>query len=93
MQNSLKKTITATIFALFVILPFGAQAAEQSGTAPAQMPTSVQQSLNSIVSAPLTANGGLIIDKLNHTPFASHETTNAWCSWICGAGVCWFMCW
>ncbi len=93
MRNSLKKTLTAAIFAMFVALPLGAQATEQAGVAPAHMPASVQESLSSIVSTPLTSDGGLIIDKLNKTPFTTHETTNAWCVWVCMAGACYQFCW
>jgi len=93
MQNSLKKILTAAIVALFVALPFAAQATEQSGVAPAHMPASVQESLNNIVSTPLTMDGGLIVDKLNQTPFTTHETTNAWCVVVCYAGACSYFCW
>jgi len=93
MRNSLKKAFAATIFAMFVALPFAAQATEQPGTAPAHMPISVQESLSNIVSTPLTMDGGLIVDKLNKTPFTTHETTNAACLWICMLGSCHLYCW
>ncbi len=93
MRDSFKKTLTAAIFAMFVALPLGALAAEQPGVAPAHMPASVQESLSSIVSTPLTSDGGLIVDRINQTPFTTHETTSASCVVLCFAGECTYFCW
>jgi len=92
-MRKIKQTLTATILALLFALPLGVHAADQAGATAASTPPSVKESLQTIVSTPLSTDGGMIITQPSATPFSTHETTTAACIWVCAGGECTQYCW
>ncbi len=92
MHNTFKKTLTAAIFAMFVALPLSAQAVDNGDTTTANMPVSVQETLNTITSIPKGIDGELIRTTAA-SPVNTHHTTVAQCIFICIGGDCDWVCW
>jgi len=92
MRDTFKKTLTAAIFAMFVALPLGAQAADANmhNATTTAAKGSVKEILADIRSDPRGIDGE-IIKAAKVLPFGINDTTTAYC-WHCGAGGCIWIC-
>ncbi len=91
MRNTIKKTLTAAAFAMFVALPLGAYATDTNSYVTATAKGSVKEILADIRSDPRGTDGE-VIKSAKVLPFGNKDTTIASC-WYCFLpGQCIWVC-
>jgi len=91
MRDTFKKTLAAAIFAMFVTLPLGAHAADNSNATMPSAPATVKEALRMITSTPKGMDGELLGRAAS--PINTHETSIAGCQWVCTGAGCEYICW
>ena len=90
MRDTFKKTLTAAVFAMIVVLPSGAQAADTNSNATVTAKGSVKEILAEIRSDPRGIDGE-VIKNAKVLPFGTSDNTVANC-WVCVLEQCYWIC-
>ena len=88
MRDTFKKILAASTLTLLIALPLGAQATDKASAT--NMPATVKEASNTIVSVPLGIDGNSM--KGIASPFITDDNNVYGCTLVCYGGVCWYQC-